>query len=258
MEDKENRCIFAISDIHTEFYSSAKDIFDSIKWSTASHLVLAGDIGVIVTHVNIYKEFLIMCKKKYKNIVLIPGNHEYYHCTGNRTQIEQTIKDICDEIGINYIHGKNVVIDGIRFIGHTLWSIIESNACSQIADFSHGVFNSQIEYVGAFIDGFNFIQSEIYKSMDCSEPIVIVTHHLPSKKLIHPKFSKYGSLNSAFATDVLSTLVGIQIVKYWFCGHTHEFADMQIYNTQIIVNPYGYPSEQSTRMTKTTTNIFPI
>lgn len=158
-----------------------------------------------------------------------------------------------------YINGKNVVVDGIRFIGHTLWSIINAKACYKIADFTYGIFNSQVEYVGAFIDGIRFIQSEIYKSLDCPEPLVVVTHHLPSTKLIHPKWKDdNSSINTAFATSVLSTIDGIQKIKYWFCGHTHEAAVIQSHNMQIIVNPYGYPSEQGSRATKVILDVYPL
>lgn len=250
VKEELKKTIYSISDIHTEFYDTAEEIYDAIQWRTATHLVLAGDIGVVKTKLHVYKEFLILCKKKYKNVVLIPGNHEYYNCGGNREQVEKILEKLCEITGVVYIQGKNIVVDGIRFIGHTLWSIIDRDVCSKLADFIYGVFESQIEYVGAFVNGIRFIQSEIHKSLEHEEPLVVVTHHLPSRKLIHPRYAAYGTFNSAFATDVLSSLSGIQKIKYWFCGHTHESMAIKAYDMQIIVNPYGYPHEQQDRMTK--------
>ncbi len=247
--------IYAISDVHTEFYDTAEEVFDSIEWQQASHLVLAGDIGVVCTKLKIYKEFLLLCKKRYKNVVLIPGNHEYYKCRGDRGTVEKLLKSLCETTGVVYIHEKNVVVDGIRFIGHTLWSIIERDACSQIADFTNGVFNSQLEYVLAFADGFRFVQNEILKSMDYDEPLVVVTHHLPTRKVIHPRFTGYGSMNSAFATDLTSHMT-LGRVKYWFCGHTHEYAKTKAFDTLIVVNPLGYPGES--RMTKVSGEVFSV
>lgn len=258
IKEEQKKTIYAISDIHTEFYDTADEIYDAIQWRYATHLVLAGDIGVVKTKLRIYKDFLILCKKKYKNVVLIPGNHEYYHCGGNREQTEKILENLCEITGVVYIHGKNIVVDGIRFIGHTLWSIIDRDACSKLADFSCGVFESRIEYVSAFVDGVRFIQSEIHKSMDHEEPLVVVTHHLPSRKLIHPRFTGYGTLNSAFATDVLSSLNGVQKIKYWFCGHTHESTSIKAYNMQLVVNPYGYPHEKRDRMTKVLLDTYPM
>lgn len=249
------RIIYAISDIHTEFYESAQDIYDSIQWRTATHLVLAGDIGVITSKLRIYKDFLTLCTKKYKNVVLIPGNHEYYGCETRRVEIEKILESLCQTTGVHYIQGKNVVVDGIRFIGHTLWSLIERDACAQLADFSRRVFDNQIEYVSAFVDGYRFLQSEILKSMDYVEPIVVVTHHLPSRKMIHPKFKSYSVLNSAFATDVVNSIT-LNRVKYWFCGHTHEYCETKVADTMIIANPVGYPDEQ--RMTAVSLNTYSI
>lgn len=92
------RSIYAISDVHTEFYDTAKEIYDKLPMSPATHLVLAGDIGVVLAGVKrqIYKDFLTMCKNKYKNVVLIPGNHEYYGCLGNRGQVEKELETLCN------------------------------------------------------------------------------------------------------------------------------------------------------------------
>lgn len=245
--------IYAISDIHSEFYKSAREVFDSIQWCAATHLVLAGDIGVVSTKLNIYTDFLILCKKQYKNVVLIPGNHEYYHCHGDRTSVEQKLRNMCELVGVHYIHEKNIVVDGIRFIGHTLWSLIEKEACSQISDFSHRVFDSQHAYVAAYIDGYRFIEKEIMNSLELPEPTVVVTHHLPSRRMIHPKFKHHTLLNSAFASDVTNTM-HLGKVKYWFCGHTHEYCEMMAMDTKIIANPLGYPGED--RVTKVSTNTY--
>ncbi len=244
--DTNKKVIYAVSDIHTEFYESAEEVFDSIQWRTATHLVLAGDVGVVCTKLEIYKNFLVLCKKKYKNVVLIPGNHEYYSCEGDRKAVENILRSTCEVTGVHYIHEKNVVIDGVRFIGHTLWSLIEKEACDQIADFPNRVFDSQYDYVASFIDGYRFIEKEIFNSLDSDEPTIVVTHHLPSRRLIHPKF-KNNSMNSAFASDVTGTM-HMGRVKYWFCGHTHEYAETKFMDTKIIANPIGYPGE--TRVTR--------
>ena len=65
---------------------------------------------------------------------------------------------------------------------------------------------------------------------------VVVSHHLPSYKLIHPKFLKC-CFNSAFASEVPSDCT-TQIVA-WVAGHTHEPCE----NGKFHVNPIGYPGE---------------
>jgi Icc-related predicted phosphoesterase len=236
------KVIFAISDIHTEFYESAQEVFDIIPWQPATHLVLSGDIGVVSRKKDIYTDFLIRCKSKYKNVMVIPGNHEYYGCNYDRNGVEEFMMNLCEKIGVHYIHKRNVVIDGIRFIGHTMWSMIEKYACPLVNDFSQQVFRSRDEYLSAHRDGYEFFKKEIENSRSFPEPIVIVTHHLPSTKLIHPKY-KNSAINSAFASDV-SSFIDLTNVKYWFCGHTHEYVELTCDKTRIIANPFGYPGEK--------------
>jgi 3',5'-cyclic AMP phosphodiesterase CpdA len=246
--------IFLISDVHTEFYNSASDVFDNITWPEATHLVLAGDIGCVSTKFDILREFLEKCRKKYENVIFIPGNHEYYHCDTNHEIVEKKLEELCTDLNVHYVHRKNKVVSGIRFIGHTLWSIIDRHTWSKISDSTFRVFDSQIDYVSAFVDGYKFLKNEIANSVNSAEPIVVVTHHLPSRKLIHSKFST-GTDDSAFATDVISHL-HFHNVKYWFCGHSHEFGEMKYGNTFFALNPVGYPNEK--RVTTTSDKVYKL
>jgi hypothetical protein len=54
-------------------------------------------------------------------------------------------------------------------------------------------------------------------------------------------------MNSAFASDLTNTMY-MGRVKYWFCGHTHEYSEMNAMDTRFIANPLGYPGEE--RVTK--------
>jgi Icc-related predicted phosphoesterase len=72
-----------------------------------------------------------------------------------------------------------------------------------------------------------------------------VTHHLPAAASIAGKY-KRDPLNPAFA----SRLEGI-IERYrpglWIHGHTHVHCDYEIFATQVLCNPRGYPSESSSK-----------
>jgi hypothetical protein len=70
------------------------------------------------------------------------------------------------------------------------------------------------------------------------EKIVMVTHYVPSFKLIEPKYSKNGKLTSLFATD-LEYLIQNPI-KAWICGHTHSILDMKINNVYCGINALGH------------------
>ena len=44
-----------------------------------------------------------------------------------------------------------------------------------------------------------------------------------------------------------------QVVKQWFCGHTHERTETEIHGIKFLINPIGYPREH--KLTKTSTDL---
>lgn len=243
-----NKSIYAVSDVHSEFYADATEVFDIIPWTDADYLVLAGDIGNPnePAKLQVYKQFLTLCKDKYKEIILVPGNHEYYDCDYNRQSSKNILKKMCNELNIHLLDRESKIIDGIKFIGATLWSLIDKPSIDSIADFKYDVFDSQVSYVCEFVDDFRFIKNELDKTVNDTMPVIVVTHHLPSSTLVHSKYRNSTS-NSAFCTNILDRLY-LDKVKYWFCGHTHEYMQSNYGRTTLIVNPVGYPQE--TRSTK--------
>lgn len=69
------------------------------------------------------------------------------------------------------------------------------------------------------------------------EPVIVITHHLPSYKSIHPKYSHLSDTNGAFASN-LDDLVKLSYM--WMHGHTHTSFDYKIGDTRVICNPRGY------------------
>jgi hypothetical protein len=65
----------------------------------------------------------------------------------------------------------------------------------------------------------------------------VVTHHLPLRQSIHPKYAG-SELNPSFASE-LSDLMGPP-ASMWIHGHTHESFDYIVKGTRIVCNPRGY------------------
>jgi Icc-related predicted phosphoesterase len=68
-------------------------------------------------------------------------------------------------------------------------------------------------------------------------PTVVVSHHLPHRQSIHPKYQG-NPLNPCFASD-LARLVRAP-VALWIHGHTHESMDYVVNGTRVVCNPRGY------------------
>lgn len=228
-----------ISDIHLEFLSKLPKIKP-----IADILVLAGDIGY--PYSGIYKQFLIEMNQKFKKVFLITGNHEYYSAGKN---INKSIEEIDDYINflitenklenISFLNYSYFDYEGYRFVGSTLWSKITNskyvgNDFNIIKDMTISLYNELHEI------GKEFIEETISES---KLPIIMITHHLPSYKLIADEFKigEYKDYNQMYASDCEYLMK--DPIKLWIYGHTHRDSIKEINGIKLICNPKGYPSE---------------
>lgn len=227
--------VFAVGDLHSEFREDV-DREHLIKVE-ADVCILTGDIGNFLQEQNLV-ETLNFYKNNYQYVIYVLGNHEYYNCRYDREFVVEKIRELCQEIGIIFLHRSTVKIRDVLFVGATLWSNIDSNSFKQLND-SNYVFQSKFDYIEEFLKDFRFLQKTLREHP--KEKIVVATHHLPTYRLIHRRF-KDSDMNSAFYTDILDELE-MHFVKYWFCGHTHETTMHKYMDAILIVNPLGYPGE---------------
>ena len=247
-----------ISDLHLEFYTAPLKLWRQLVqgWNlgddliTNEILVLAGDIGYPLNHdgdgnAN-FRELLALFRKHWQHIILVSGNHEYYCNKGVTTthSIDKEIKRVCDELGIHFLQKESVIIEGTRFLGCTLWTAITFEAFMSMNDCR--IFNGEVEeYQNLHKDHLQWLQGEVAKE---TIPTIVVTHHLPSHQMIHPRFKDMKSLIPGFATDLDEFITQNPHIKMWCCGHTHERNQTTINSTKVVCNPYGYPGEK--RVTK--------
>lgn len=229
-----------LSDLHLEIHDWNPPDTDS------DIIVLAGDIhsgarGVLWAR----RQFPLT------PILYVPGNHEFYG-----RDIQETLSDLqktARRCGVDVLHGRGVVIGGIRFLGATLWtdfalhgadahSIARAMSAARcgMSDFSvirhgtHGLFRP--DHARAMhLEQACWIRERL--ADEFSGPTIVVTHHLPHPRSIHRKY-RASPLNPAFASD-LSPLVGPP-VAIWIHGHTHESFDYIENGTRVICNPRGY------------------
>src|SRR5205814_80236 len=53
-------------------------------------------------------------------VLYVPGNHEYDNLDFDTTHAR--LRDICKRLGITWLEREVLEIDGVRFIGTTLWA----------------------------------------------------------------------------------------------------------------------------------------
>ena len=245
-----------VSDIHLEFYKDVNTLNDLMgtypslnkNVDTSEYgLILAGDIGYPTC--SNYQNFVKDCCSKYRFVIIICGNHEYYNSSIEyiNEYLESFSKDIDN---LHFLNENKVIIDDYVFLGCTFWTFVDKYS-KQTVKCNMNDYN-MIKYKDKFltVDDTNEIHEKQnqwlineLKSNDSKKNIVI-THHLPTNQLIHEKFVKYGSINKAFYSNCDYMFYSDEYsIDYWICGHSHEKMDIDINKTRIILNPLGYKKE---------------
>ncbi len=231
--------IRVLSDLHLEFHDWVPPRAD------ADVVVLSGDIHVGVRGIEWARRSFPMTP-----VVYIPGNHEFYG--GDVRELREELLAMGRRYEIDVLDGRVAVVGGVRFLGATLWTDFALNgtdagsiqramavARSGMSDF-HIIRHASRTFCPADARAIHTEQVQ-WLRVSLTEvfvgPTVVVTHHLPLRQSIHPKY--FGSdLNAGFASD-LGDLMGTPI-SLWIHGHTHESFDYAVNGTRVVCNPRGY------------------
>ena len=179
-------------------------------------------------------------------VVYVAGNHEFYGHHINRMSADLT--RCASYLGINYLDASEVVIEGVRFLGTTLWTDFAlypgrereslDAARNSIYDFSTirtpSGFLTPEQTVIMHRVAREWLGEQLSTPFD--GPTVVVTHHAPSERSNAPRFD--GSpLTPAFCSE-LTELAGLATV--WIHGHCHNSSDYCWEGTRVVANPRGY------------------
>ncbi len=237
------------SDLHLD--SDPEAAFSDILTPVAPILVLAGDICPYENP--LYAPFLRWCGRNWQHVVVITGNHEYY-CHGspmtrrNVADIDKEIERLCMSLpNVTFLQGGSVVLQGIRFVGTTLWSETDPTMWQDL-------FESKGDYKVCYHDNRRLSPVDtsefhrVYKQrlaaeiQNATEPIVVLTHHLPSYSLVPPEFQQSPSVSCYASHD--DDLFGPK-VRFWICGHSHRSGQMMKQGTLCVINARGYAGQET-------------
>jgi predicted phosphodiesterase len=237
--------ILVLSDLHLEHSPWAPDL-DTV--AAADVVVLAGDIHQGVRGLEWARaQFLD------RPVIYVSGNHEYYGGLLQGVAVE--MRKVARELGIHYLDNDQLVLDGVRFLGATLWTDFLLFGATRLGDALHAAGNGITDFhtirfgsTGWFRPGQSVLLHRVsrdFLAQRLATPFngktVVVTHHVPTNCAIAPKYSR-DILSAAFASN-LDHLV--ERADLWVAGHTHIAADVSVGECRVVVNPRGYPGEAS-------------
>lgn len=247
------------SDIHLEFMNFP----DFSKEKGGDVLILNGDILVynLLSDVRTDKpakkvkdylrgHFIPDLIEKYKTVLYVAGNHEFYRgdIKEGLDKIEDWFHNLqCDNM--IFMENDTVDINGVRFIGATLWSDFLGENDVAMWEARRGMNDFHIISVGSStfmpedaLAKFKVSSEYIKNQSDVDMPVVVFTHHAPHKAMLNKQHSGY-PLDGAYYTDMTWLMNERPNIKYWVSGHTHAIHTHKVNETTIVSNCRGYYSE---------------
>ena len=228
-----------LSDLHTEFRLPYKSE-PLANYRGEDVLVLAGDIASGSTNtMDVIKFFR---DQGFPQIVYVPGNHEYYG-TGF-DEFNAKMENKCLQFdNVHFLNPGSVEIGGVLFVGGTLWTNFADNPFSQSAakrginDFRMIRDFSVNRCAGTYYQHFDYIKDQ-YEHRN-GRKVVVVTHFLPARECIAPRFRGPDLINDYFANN-LGEYISTMSDTTWLFGHTHDATDITLGDTRVVANPHGY------------------
>ncbi len=268
----------SLSDLHLDFYIKNKDpstnkiqkqvdafVESILPEKIGDALVIAGD----TSHYNNQTKVLLKSLKKiYKYIFLVPGNHDMYAIS--RTINEKysynfwnrlnELKSICEEVGVYYLDGNVVEVDGVKFGGCGGWYDLPTNSDREM--WRRVLNDSNLIYEGPPInipysygrptnntfDTQVYYEDQLQKLRKVAEEgcDVLINHicqDIPPDYALPPEY-RGDPTNMFYYVDNFD-LIKQSNCEYYIYGHTHNFQEYLKENINFLCNPKGYPHENN-------------
>ena len=193
---------------------------------------------------------------KYREVFMVMGNHEHYGY-----QYQKTYAHIKEQLpaNVHLLENECRELDGVLFIGATLWT--DMNRGDELTLFHMKSMMNDYRQITMFNEVKNVYHrlqpertmADHYRSRDYIRqileenratgknlPVVVMTHHAPTKVSIKPRYINDTIMNGAYSSDLSELILDNPEIKVWTHGHTHDNFDYMIGETRIICNPRGY------------------
>lgn len=191
-------------------------------------------------------------------VVYLPGNHEYDGLDFDATH--ERLRATCDRLGILWLERETALLQGVRFIGTTLWADFDALAprgqgaslTDQLTarEKAFRAANHYLRIASATRDGKPFLAEQMREvALVCQHwlraalaepyaagPTVVVTHFAPSLRSADPRYGLTpGTAGFCNALDEL-----LPHADVWLHGHLHCALDYRVGRCRVVANPLGY------------------
>lgn len=228
------------SDLHLELHAFVPPVDDY------DAVVLAGDIHEGAAGVEWARGAFGV-----RDVIYVAGNHEHYGRV--REDVAAEMRAAARGSRVHVLEEEALVLDGVRFLGCTLWSDFEltGDVDDAIAEAqARGLDYREIargagrkfrpgDAVRAHRRALEWLGTRIEEPHD--GPTVIVTHHAPSAASLPERY--LGRARAAAYASDLDAFVAETGASVWIHGHVHHSSDYRLGETRVVCNPRGTATE---------------
>ena len=193
-------------------------------------------------------------------VVFVPGNHEY---DGLEFDVAHTrLRATCERLGIVWLERESVVLQGVRFVGCTLWTDFDA-LTTERAFTGNVTLAEQLGMREKALRAANFylkknhalrggvplladavrdegLRSQAWLRQALAVPFVgttvVVTHFAPSLRSADPRYGL--SPGTAGFCNALDDM--LPLAQFWLHGHLHCPSDYVQKGCRVVANPLGY------------------
>lgn len=235
--------LHVLSDLHLEHAPFTPPAVD------ADVVVLAGDIAPGTAGVEWVHRQL-----DGRPALYVAGNHEFYG--SDLPGLSARMRAAAVGSSVHVLENDAVVIDGVRFLGCSLWSDFDfagpenransMRVCERLVNDYKQIRASELGRPLQARDTRDLhVASRAWLATHLAEPFdgptVVITHHAPLVRE-RPENPVLAAIGGAFASD-LSGLMGGDAAALWVFGHIHRNVDTDVQGTRVLSNQRGYPHE---------------
>lgn len=239
-----------VSDIHLEYRTKheSDQVVERLIQSADTRAVLAV-LGDVSPNANTRKRFFERIRPHWREVLFVPGNHDYWNERRGMQYSDIVNTTMGEETGVKVLQMNEVVIDGIAFLGATLWSEPDRCAHPIVRDFTK-IRVAQSAWTGGKLPPSHrltvnavsalhrrhrsWFQERIAHNVEAHRRVVCLSHHAPS-------WSLCDTPNEEWATSYYSNCDDlVDQAHLWAYGHTHTARHD---DPKLVSNPLGYPQE---------------
>jgi Icc-related predicted phosphoesterase len=233
---------FIFSDHQCDFWDRITDFCDHIDADIA---IVAGDHSP-----NLVSSVVALSDLAEKMpVIYVPGNRDYYGTSFDKAN-ELALK-AAEKNGVRLLINDTYDINGVRFIGSTLWTDFQLDGSERAEELVQANFLADNVMIANWSPSRQLEEHKKARSFigsKLAEPFsgtkIVVTHHTPHRNSVHSRYD--GSPhNACFTTDLSSLLDGFSAPDLWVHGAVHSNHDYVVGNSRVICNSRGYFGENS-------------